>query len=170
MRGVLLAATLLASPPAAAFSEGAPWDMTREEGCGACHFDNPPVEDSPALTLEGLPAEIVPGALYRLTLRLADPELARAGYFASSWRAGAEAGRFSAEDGRSEASGAKARSTEAGSLPADGGAAEWRLDWQAPEDLDGPLRFEVWANAANDDGSPLSDRIHKLARSLTPSP
>lgn len=165
-----VAAVLVASPPAAAFPEGAPWDMARDEGCAACHFENPPVMDSSALDVEGLPAEIAPGALYRLTLRLTDPELARAGYFAAAWRDGAGAGRFTAPDDRSETSGAKARSTEAGSLPVAAGAAEWSLDWRAPEGLDGPVRFEVWANAANDDGSPLGDRIHVLARTLTPAP
>jgi hypothetical protein len=39
--------------------------------------------------------------------------------------------------------------------------AEWRVQWRAPDAAAGPLRFEAWANASNDDRSPLSDRIHR---------
>ena len=36
----------------------------------------------------------------------------------------------------------------------------WRVTWTAPASLAGPIRFEIWANAGNDDLSPLGDRLH----------
>lgn len=154
------AASLLWTAAAAAFPDGAPWDAAGAGGCAQCHFDAAPVEDSGALSIEGLPAAAEAGATYRLTVRLAAP-LARAGFLLSARRCGRPTGAFAARDGTTEAGAAQVRSTLAGSEPAAAGAAGWTVDWTAPESPGGPITLEVWANAANDDGSPFGDEMHR---------
>lgn len=168
MRAAALLILVLAASPAAAFPDGAPWEVASGPGCPACHFDAPPTEDSPALAIEGLPARIAAGATYRLTLRLSVPGMARAGFLIAAWRGKTEAGRFTAADARSEAKDATARSTAAGLTLSAPGEAEWTLDWQAPARLDGPIRFVLWANAANGDNSPLGDETHGKSVQVAP--
>jgi len=153
--GVLLASAALAFP------EGGPWQAAADAGgCSTCHFAGEPITASPALALAGLPQRIEPGRRYRLELRLADPELRAAGFLIAAHGAAGAAGRFVPADARSEANGHLARHTRAGTVPVAAGAGAWTLEWQAPASLSGPVRFEVWANAADDDRSPLGDRIH----------
>ncbi len=158
-------AAALAAPAVLAFPEGAPWDAAGGEGCHQCHFDAPPVAPSSALSLGGLPARIEPGARYPLVVRLEDEALVNAGFMLAAWRTrdgvgAVEAGRFEPSDGNVAADGARARSTEAGSRSTLPGLAEWPLVWHAPDALDAPIVFELWANAGNDDKSPFGDTTH----------
>ena len=161
MRLALVALLVAYAAPAWAFPDGAPWEVARAEGCVTCHFDSLPAEDAPALTLEGLPPRVNAGAAYDLTLRLADRAMARAGFLISAWQGEAGAGRFRGAEGRTEAYGAMARSTLAGSAPEPAGQAAWRLTWIAPARLEPPVVFEIWANAANGDDSPFEDRTYR---------
>ena len=161
MRLALAALLAVCSAPAWGFPEGAPWEVARAEGCVTCHFDSRPAENDPALTLEGLPPRLEAGATYALTLSLADPAMARAGFLISAWQGEAGAGRFRSADGRTESTGAMARSSLAGSEPAPAGQAKWRLTWIAPARLAAPVEFEIWANAANGDDSPFEDRTYR---------
>lgn len=148
-----------------ALPDGAPWEAALDQGCPQCHFDAPAVQDSAALAIEGLPERIVPGARYAIVVRLTDAEMRKAGFLLSAWRAADQAdkepaGRFAAIDERAAANGAQARSTKAGADVAASGVVEWALEWTAPaEDAKG-VRFELWANAGNDDASPLGDATH----------
>ena len=54
----------------------------------------------------------------------------------------------------------RARNTKDGSGIAMPGEANWRIDWQAPIQRSQPIIFYVWANAGNDDDSPLGDETH----------
>lgn len=146
--------------PALTFPEGPPWDAAGDTGCTQCHFDAPPVEASSALTISGLPSTIASGARYPLTVRLADEQAARVGFLLTARHGDRPAGAFSADDERVEASGAQARSTEAGSTPVEPGIAEWRVIWQAPEENVVRVELELWANAGNDDKSPFGDTTH----------
>lgn len=161
--------------PALANPEGADWAVAdTPEGCGSCHFDTPVRTDSSALRIEGLPDHPEAGSTHRLTLILEDPKLANAGFLLTvsvpGEAAGADAGRFSGQDGRTETNGARARSTLAGSETATEGRTSWAVDWTAPDPLTGPLRFDLWGNAGNDDLSAFGDRIHRLTveRPVTP--
>lgn len=144
-----------------AFPEGAPWEMTADEGCSACHFDGPVHAESEALSLEGLPDRIIPGQTYDLTLRLTDHTMEKAGFMIFFQQMSGPLGQTESESERVETQGAKARSSLAGASPETPGAARWRLRWTAPGPIDGPVRVTVWGNSANADDSPFGDRIHR---------
>lgn len=161
----LLAASLLTCPVlAGAFPDGAPWEAAGAEGCAQCHFDAPAVENSEALTLEGLPERAFPGRSYLLTVRLRAKEMAAAGFLLSAWQGDAGAGRFSSAGPGSEARGARVRSTGAAAAPRPPGVAEWTVKWTAPAMTSEPhalIVVELWANAANGDRSPFGDTTHR---------
>ena len=160
----LLPHALLLPLAAQAFPDGAPWEAARQEGCIQCHFDAPPQQDSPSVTIEGLPDEPLAGHTYPLTIRLDDDDMAAAGFLLSAWQNDRDAGRFSAgDDGRVETNASQARSTEAGSTVASAGGVEWSVSWTAPERIDAPVVFDLWANSANGDRSPFEDRTHHRA-------
>jgi len=154
---------LLSLPAAAAaFPDGAPWEAAGQEGCVQCHFDAPAMESSEAVTVEGLPSTVTPGETYQLRVRLKGRDMAAAGFLLSARQAGGEAGTFRSGGPRTEANGAKARSTEEGATPETPGAAEWTLEWRAPEARSAdPVALELWANAANGDESPFGDATHR---------
>ena len=134
--------------------------MPREQGCPSCHFDVPPVLHSPALALDGLPAHIEPGATYHFTVHLRTPDLARAGFLIDALHDGRAAGTFAPADRRTEAQGATARSTRAGSSPTEPGIATWAITWRAPETVPNPVRFRLWANASDGNESRFGDQTH----------
>jgi hypothetical protein len=107
-----------------------------------------------------LPRRASPSATYALEIVLEDPALKIAGFLLEVTAADAPAGTFSSIDATTESLGARARSTRLGALPPAPGAMRWRMIWTAPASLAAPVRFEIWANAGNDDLSPLGDRLH----------
>jgi len=163
---------LLANPARAA-PDGAEWGVAEEPaGCGGCHLapaattdaaalDPPAVSAaSAALDIEGLPANPAPGQRYVLLIALDDPALRNAGFLLSVRAEGGAPGRLIADDVRVETDAHLARSTWEGSFVAEPGSARWPLIWEAPAAPTGPVRFELWANAGNNDLSPLGDRVH----------
>ena len=152
--GALVGALAVVSTPAAGFPDGPPWERAAW-GCAKCHFQAAPALDSPALALAGLPARFTAGSVYELTVRLSDADMLTAGFLLS-----ADNGVFAAADGRSEARGSQARQTAAGTTLTGDGAAAWRVLWSAPADA-AAVTFEVWANGADDDASPLGDRTYR---------
>ena len=165
---VLLAGTAAASP------QGADWlviDTT--DACGSCHLGSPDPTDSTALAIEGLPGRVVAGQSYTLRIVLSDPALQIAGFLlkvsagdsAAGTVAGAvddagSAGTLASIDATTESAGARARSTRAGALPPAPGTMRWTVVWTAPAAPGDITSFEIWANAGNDDLSPLGDRLH----------
>jgi hypothetical protein len=153
--GIVLppAAGVLASP------DGAEWTTSVDpEGCRSCHLGAPDAVDTASVSIEGLPEQPVAGRRYELEIVVEDPALRNAGFLLSVAAGRRPAGSLAAVDERTETSGASARSTWEGSFTDQPGMARWRLDWTAPAQLDGPLLFDLWANAGNDDLSPLGDR------------
>lgn len=143
---------------AAAYPDGAPWPNghVSNSACASCHFDHPPQEDGDALKVEGIDKLVRAGVDYHLTIRFV-PETGKfAGYQAIFERAGESVGVTFATDGQ-ETQGSSVRSIVPTDLVEDG--ASWTLQWTAP-DTPGPVVLHLSANAANDDGSPLGDRIH----------
>jgi hypothetical protein len=162
------AATLVAPSRTHALPDGAPWEVALDQGCPQCHFDAPAVQDSSALEIDGLPQRVAPGARYALVVRMRDADMRNAGFLLSAWQEDAPAGRFAAVDERAAVNAAQARSTAAGALVDEGGVVEWALEWTAPQSTE-PLRFELWANAGNDDASPLGDATHRRTWRVPPS-
>lgn len=172
IRSALIAvAAILFASAASAAPDGADWDHhggRDAQDCTACHFDSRAQADSARLTLEGIPARLRPDEIYHLTLKLNDPALITAGFLIRAAREENDAGHFEPADDRTEANGARLRTTLEGSRQVQAGAAEWKFLWRAPDDLDGPVTFNIAANAANDDMSPFGDTIYltKIVRGV----
>lgn len=151
---------------ARAYPDGAPWDHDGGPGrpdCGVCHFDSAPIRQSPALSLQGLPEQIAPGAAYDLVLRLELDEALIAGFLMrAESQCNVGAGAFSSLDSRTTADGAGVRSTLDGTSPDRDGVAEWRFRWRAPDMIEDAILFYIAANAANGDNSSFGDAIHLL--------
>lgn len=140
-----------------------------EPTCHACHFDQPLAPPGARLSVAGFPPSYTPGERYLLTLRLDAPGLRRGGFelavrAAEGEGAGAQAGALSALDERVRILAAGrpaveyAQHTLAGTRPA-AGRLSWRVAWTAPARPAPAVVLHVAANAANDDASPLGDRI-----------
>jgi hypothetical protein len=146
---------------AVASPDGAAWNTVSDPaGCMQCHRDSPDLPQSQALTLNGLPRRPVAGQRYVLTIAVRDPALKNSGFLLSVLSDEAAAGEFDSVDDRTVTNGAQARSNYDSSTPSEPGEASWRVAWTAPAAIEGPLRFDLWANAGNYDLSPLGDRLH----------
>jgi hypothetical protein len=157
----LLAATNLLAVRGQASPKGAEWSVIdTPDGCGSCHLGSPDPTDSSAVSIEGLPRRARPAESYTLEIVLSDPELKIAGFLLDVSSANAPSGTLASVDATTETQGARARSTRSGNRPASAGAMRWTVVWTAPSALAGPVRFTIWANAGNDDLSPLGDRLH----------
>jgi hypothetical protein len=178
--GIFIIALPLA---AAAFKEGPYPNVTGgfgEQSCHLCHLDNRVNAPGGAVTLEGVPAWYVPGQAYPLTVRIAREGLRRGGFeiaarFASGKQKGRQAGAWKPLDARVQLiPGAVdkvltfVQHNLAGSRVAETGANAWTMEWIAPSPAAGPVRFNVAANASNNDDSPLGDFIYLKAAASTP--
>jgi hypothetical protein len=132
---------------AGGFPDGAPWGHAgapQTDTCAGCHWDNAPETQSPRLILDGVPDRFMPGQRYELMVSLAD-----AGDV-NGYQLAASSGRFEAASAASEADGGAIRST--------GPAGSWPVVWIAG-DAQSPVRFWLAVLDANDDASPLGDRV-----------
>ena len=148
---------------ALAFPDGAPWgaaDPAAQDHCGNCHFDSDPAFESEALTISGFPQRAEPGARYRLTVALSDPDAVIAGFQMIATAGDGAGGSFSSDLPGVEAAGSAIRSIEP--VSADNGA-RWSVEWHAPAGGERAVVFRVAVTAANHDGSPFGDRVHYRA-------
>lgn len=187
---VLAAAELAASPAAGAttgsptlpYREGPPPAHTGgfgEPTCAECHFGGPINTDPGTLTVE-LPEIYEPGRTYRLSVVLAHPEMAVAGFqlavrFAGGLREGEQAGTLRSVGPRTTvtadtSSGVEyGHQTPIGTALSGAGQARWVLEWTAPP-VAGDVGVAVAANAANDDASEFGDHVYTAARRVAASP
>jgi len=181
---VALAVLVLASSAVAlAFREGPLPNMTGGFGdktCRMCHFDNPLNAPGGGVLLS-VPAAYVPGRVYPVKVTVSRKAIERGGFeisarFASGPARGRQAGTWALPgDGRVQS--VKSREdpalvflqhTTLGSTTTSPGRISWTVQWTAP--ADGTVQFNVAANAANDDASPLGDHIYTGERLSRPSP
>ena len=145
---------------ACAHPDGAPWGAARpsaSENCASCHFDSEVISDSPLLHVEGLPQDPEPGKTYDLRVTLDDARAVVVGFQLIAQAEDDQAGAFVSTVANVESIGAATRST---TPVKNDGTVSWALQWLAPIEPGLPIVFYVAASAANDDGSPLGDRIH----------
>lgn len=140
---------------AAAYPEGAPWGAAHpeaDESCASCHHDYEAVTDSAALRLKELPDRVEPGRSYPLELRFeaADAEV-------SGFQILASHGRFESSAADIESRAEASRST---ALRRRSDGFRWPLTWIAPDEPGVTVSLYLAASCANDDQSPLGDRIH----------
>lgn len=185
--GPALAAALAAATPLAgagfliAYPDAPPPGTTGgfgEPTCVSCHFATTP-DSLGSLALHGLPATLEAGRRYELTVELAHPDMAAAGFqlsarFASGPANGRQAGAFRILGDHTAVTAQSGvdyvHQTRAGSVPSTPALARWRIEWTAPGEASAPVLFHVAANAANGDESPLGDRIYTLEETVDATP
>lgn len=144
-----------------------------EMTCQQCHWENPLNDPSGRIALTGIPDTYTPGTQYLITITLARPDLMRAGFQMSAregginMNAGTDAGVLRPTDeltttvrGGPGNTVTYVQHTEAGTKLTTPGTATWTVEWTAPDLPDVPVVFNVAANAASDDASPLGDFIY----------
>ena len=141
-----------------------------EPTCLECHDDNGLNDASGRMSLSGIPEMYAPGKDYTITVTLARPGLARAGFqlaarFDQGSSAGMGAGALQTSDNRTqlleggEQHVTYIEHTLTGSKVDPAGRTEWKFGWTAPT-TGGSVVFHASANASNDDRSALGDFIY----------
>jgi hypothetical protein len=152
-----------------------------DQTCRLCHFDGPLNAPGGRVVLSA-PAAYVPGKVYPVTVTLTRKGIERGGFeisarFASGSSRGRQAGTWTVPSGgrvqsvKSQQDPALIflQHTTAGSTTKTPGTIAWTLEWTAPPEPGGPVQFNVAANAANDDASPLGDHIYTTERVARPA-
>ena len=156
-----------------AYADGAPPGFSggfREESCHACHFHQTLNAAPGKLVVDGMPATIVPGQRYTLTITLMREGMKRAGFqLAARFKnTGAQAGTLLA--GSSDARRVKvenqggvlyAGQNKVGSEIIENGKVKWSVDWVAPV-TGAAVIFNVAANAADGDERVDGDFIYTV--------
>jgi len=169
--GAALAAGLVGS--AVVLSEGPPPGRTGgfgEPSCQQCHTGVSVNLSGAGLGIDSLPPGYLPGASYRLVVRLSREHMRRGGFqvavrFADGSAAGKQAGVLVPRDSMTRISLLAGRAvqylnhTRPGSTLVTPGSAHWTFDWTAPT-TGGAVVFNLAANAANDDMTPHGDAIY----------
>lgn len=172
---VPVAAALLGMPLVLlAYREGPLPNMAGGFGdpnCRTCHFENPLNAPGGALTIE-LPSAYTAGRDYPIIVTLRRTALERGGFeivarFGAGPEKGKQAGTWTVPAGgllqviksQKDPSLTFVQHTTAGSATHTPGTITWTMTWRAP-DSRSPVQFNVAANAANDDASPVGDFIY----------
>ena len=147
--------------------------------CRTCHLENPLNAAGGRLELTGLPAGYAPGRSYTIVVSLWRTALERGGFeivarFAAGQQKGHQAGtwdigtntRLQIVRSQQDSQLQFVQHTTAGSTTSSPGTITWQARWTAPE-ASTPIQFNVAANAANDDASPIGDYVY-TRQSLVP--
>jgi hypothetical protein len=151
----------------------------KEPTCQQCHLGHDLNEPGGTLTLTGVPPQYEPGQAYALTVTMKKDGLEKGGFqLAARATAGASAGR---DAGTLEATGTAVQlvknadktvtyiqHTPAGTKAAAPGSLVWTFRWIAPSTGDGPVEFDIAANASNNDESPMDDSIYTATATARP--
>lgn len=140
-----------------------------EPTCLNCHTGEPLNAYGGSVRVAGLPETWEPGRSYPLQVVLQAEGTVLAGFqmtarYATGPRAGEPAGTLAPVDGRATVTRGETgqpylHQTEAGSIPASETGTSWTVEWQAPAE-GGAVLFNVAANSANGDQSPLLDLVY----------
>ena len=161
------------------YADGAPAGFSggfKEDSCHACHFHAPPNTAGGRVVIDGVPAKVVAGERYTLTVRLSRSGMKRAGFqlTARFKDSGAQAGTLApgASDGErvgldTDGGVQYAGHKKAGSTLSGADTAEWTIEWVAPA-RGGPVIFHVAANAADGNETTDGDFIYTAVREASP--
>lgn len=151
----------------------------KEPTCQQCHFGHDLNEPGGAVTLSGVPSQYDAGEAYAVTVTLKKDGLEKGGFQLAARAAnGPEAGR---DAGTLESAGPDVQlvksadktvtyiqHTPAGTKATTPGSLVWKFRWIAPKTADGPVEFDLAANAANNDESPMDDAIYTASATSRP--
>ena len=175
MSALALGVTLFKTGPPPAHTGG-----FGEPTCRECHADNDLNEPGGTLVIDGVPRSYAAGRTYELKVLLRRAGMLRAGFqlaarFEDGDSTGRPAGALEPADARTQL--VWDTTTHIGYIEHSAvgtsvinAATEWKIRWTAPVPR-GLVVFNVAANAANDDDSPLGDFISTtVKRTYTPPP
>lgn len=139
-----------------------------EETCRSCHFDYELNPDGGGMSVDGIHENISAGETVEIQVTVERGELGTAGFQLSARNEdGSQAGRFEIEgNDRIMFSNAVPDSlqyvqhTNDGTTPSQENTNSWSIKWEAPESPEGPIIFNIAANAANGDQSEFGDFIY----------
>lgn len=139
-----------------------------EETCRSCHFDYDLNPDGGTFSVSGIPDQISEGEAVEIQITVEREELGAAGFQLSArYEDGRQAGRFDIEkNDRVMFSKAVPGSlqyvqhTNEGTNPSEEQKSSWTVKWEPPESAEGPIIFNIAANAANGDQSEFGDFIY----------
>jgi hypothetical protein len=138
-----------------------------DKTCHSCHFDQALNNPDGMFEISGIPASYQPDSGYVITLRIARPDLGKAGFALSTRFDGkTPAGHLSPLDSTTSVSNSAetnpyATHTEVGAMVT-GDTATFSVIWYAPIESGRSLVFNAAANAANGDDSEFGDWIYTL--------
>ena len=174
---VLAGSTIsLATTISAGYSAGPPVAKNGGFGgatCVECHNSFVENEGKGELTLTGVPDVYVPGDKYDLTVEFVEEGMKKGGFelsarFAEGDAAGTKAGSLTPSDARVQVFPDRRaqmmtpyamHTLESGVAPEDG-RLSWSVQWTAPEVGNGPVAFNLAANAGNGDQTPTGDYVY----------
>jgi hypothetical protein len=175
---------LIAMTPAAlhSFAEGPFPGFTggfKEPTCQQCHMGNDLNAPGGTLTLSGVPPQFDPGEAYTLTVTLKKEGLEKGGFqlaarAATGAGAGRDAGMLQPIGGdcqvvkNADGTVTYIQHTPAGTNAAAPGSLTWKFRWIAPKTAGAPVEFDLAANAANNDASPMDDFIYTAVATARP--
>ncbi len=158
-------ATSSGPPPALSGAPG-------ENSCTLCHTDLPVNSGSGVLTIEGVPANYMPGQQVEITVRLADGAAQNFGFQLTAVDAtGTAAGTFAlpvSDPMQLQVVNGNVggnprlyvQHTVAGTVPTSPGLRVWTFYWTAPAQRVGKISFYAAGNGGNNDFSTGGDRIY----------
>lgn len=151
----------------------------KEPTCQQCHFGHDLNEAGGSLTLSGVPPQYEPGQPYTLIVTLKKEGLEKGGFqLTARATTGESAGR---DAGTLEVMGPDVQlvknadktvtyiqHTPTGVKATTPGTLAWKFRWIARKTAEGPVEFDLAANASNNDESPMDDAIYTASSTSKP--
>lgn len=144
--------------------------------CHSCHFDyDLNMTDRGSLAVDGLNDFYIPGHTYEITVTIQSEQLEVGGFqMTSRFEDGSQAGTFNWDGDRLrwtpsiESDVQYIQHSREGTSVTSPRTVEWSFYWTAPDSDVRPVRFNIAANAGNDDDSSFGDWIYTKEFQLIP--
>ena len=164
---VLVVVFVVAATAVWAFSSNPPDGYTGAPGeglCTSCHGGAAPNSGPGRLVIEGFPPQYTPGAVYKVTINLSDPD-ARSWGFEATVKGNPPGTLRIVDMDRTQLSTARTgaqyvKQTSRGLSVGASGSTSWSFEWVAPDGGSGPVVLYAVGNVANGNGSASGDRIY----------
>jgi hypothetical protein len=179
-RSLFTGSALLLVARAYTYVDGPPANYTGAPGestCVDCHSSHSLNESGGSMTISGIPASYMPGAVYPLTVHVARTGQSRWGFEMTALKAdGSRGGEWDANDVSGMTRVVDTNNEEPtvstpqyieqtydGSLDGRKDAAEWIFNWTAPAKGSGTVSFYAAGNAANGNLATTGDYIYSTS-------
>lgn len=138
-----------------------------EQTCRSCHFDYDLNQEGGSLSIQGINDSYSPGKSYEVTVTVESEQLEIGGFqMTARFEDGTQAGSFEWEGDRLMNTPDVSDTVQYVQHSAEGTSAtgeqevSWNFTWKSPEDGQGPVIFNIAANAGNYDDSSFGDWIY----------